>query len=126
MDAPGTPWLAKASVPVSAVDATPSATPPIRAGSAKSQLEAIQTAISRDLAAHVPGYKKVRGVGDFALRLQSIAQSVHQTRTGNAYPEGALGKAGQPETEQALPKGAAYVDDQPTPGRVMPEIHHEV
>jgi hypothetical protein len=37
-----------------------------------------------------------------------------------------MSKAGQPETEAILPKGSAYVDDRQVPGRVMPEVHHEV
>jgi len=28
--------------------------------------------------------------------------------------------------EATLPKGTAYKDDQPVPGRVAPEVHHEV
>ena len=60
------------------------------------------------------------------FRLQSTAESAHQKATGKAYPEGALGKAGQSETEPTLPKGTAYKDDQPVPGRVAPEVHHEL
>ena len=95
-------------------------------GPLQAQLVAIQQAIRADLGANVPGYKKHRGVADFEFRLQCVGQSAHQLRTGKAYPEGALGKAGLPETEQGLRQGTAFVNDQPVDGRVMAEVHHGV
>jgi len=49
-------------------------------GPGAAQLRGIQAAIARDLGAQVPGYKKVRGVGDFKFRLQSTAESAHQMK----------------------------------------------
>ncbi len=89
-------------------------------------LSAIQDEIAQELKDQVPGYLKERGKAKFDFRLQAASLSARQKRQGIAYPEGALNKAGLPETEAELPKGTAYQNDVKVDGRIKNEEHREI